>query len=56
MAADDPPPLPPPARDVVEGIPDRTRSRPPWKFILIAAIFLAWVAFLYLLHVAGQPG
>ncbi|NLF30562.1 MAG: hypothetical protein GX591_06710 [Planctomycetes bacterium] len=51
--ADDP--TPPPARDVVDGIPGRTGRRPPWKYALVAGIFLLWVALLYLLHAAGRP-
>lgn len=32
--------------DVVEGIPDRSTSRPLWKYLLIAVMFLAWIGFL----------
>ena len=39
-------PLPPEPVDVVDGIPDRAARTPAWKYIVIAAIFLAWVAFL----------
>ncbi|MFW6145750.1 MAG: hypothetical protein ACOC7R_00285 [Planctomycetota bacterium] len=55
MADDDRHPPPPPARDVVDGIPDRSRHPRPWKYILIAVIFLAWIAVLLLLHITGQP-
>lgn len=32
--------------DVVEGIPDRSATRPLWKYLLIAGVFLAWIGFL----------
>ncbi len=43
------PPQPAPAlppRDVVDGIPDRAARRPLWKYLVIALVFLAWLAFL----------
>jgi|GEM_PF-1735267 len=39
--------------DVVDGVPDRAPSRPLWKLLLLAGIFLAWVAFLVYCAVAG---
>jgi len=32
--------------DVVDGIPDRAAKRPIWKYLVLLAIFLAWVGFL----------
>jgi hypothetical protein len=29
-----------------EEIPCRSRNRAPWKYAMLAAIFLAWLAFL----------
>ena len=37
---------PPQPRDVVDGIPDRSSRRPAWKYIVLAAIFLGWLALL----------
>jgi len=32
--------------DVDDGIPDRSSHRPAWKYLLVALIFLVWLAFL----------
>lgn len=32
--------------NVVDGIPDRSPRRAAWKYLLLAAIFLLWLAFL----------
>jgi len=40
--------------DVVDGIPDRAAHRPMWKWVLIAAAFLAWLAFLIYCQLAGN--
>ena len=40
--------------DVVDGIPDRSRHRPRWKYVALAAVFLAWVAVLLYCHLAGN--
>jgi hypothetical protein len=29
-----------------EEIPCRSKNRPAWKYVLLAAIFLAWLSFL----------
>jgi len=50
----DPAPLPEPV-DVVDGIPDRSAHAPAWKYVLIALLFLAWLAFLIYCAVAGAP-
>ncbi len=34
------------ALDVVEGIPDRSALRPAWKYLLLAVLFVCWMAFL----------
>jgi len=39
--------------DVVDGIPDRSLRPGRWKYVLIAVIFLAWVAFLVYCQLAG---
>ena len=41
--------------DVVNGIPDRSRRRPLWAYILLALIFLGWLAFLVTCRIAGAP-
>lgn len=46
------PQLPPPV-DVVDGIPDRSASRPRWKLLLLAAIFVVWLAFLIWVAFSG---
>ncbi len=40
--------------DVVDGIADREAKPPRWKYLLIAAIFLAWVGFLLYCKLAGN--
>ncbi len=35
-----------PPVDVVDGLADRQAKPPRWKYILIAAIYVAWIAFL----------
>lgn len=42
------------AIDSVDGIPDRAAQRPMWKYVLIAAIFLGWLAFLVYCAAAGR--
>lgn len=46
------PVLPTPV-DVVDGIPDRTKSPAWWKYALIFAIFLAWLIVLILIQHFG---
>jgi len=40
--------------NVVDGIPDRAAHRPMWTWILIAAVFLTWIAFLIYCQLAGK--
>ncbi len=40
--------------DVVDGIPDRARSPARWKYVALALIFLAWIAFLIYCLLAGN--
>ncbi len=46
---------PPKPVDVVDDIPDRTPRRPLWRYILLAVVFMAWVAFLIYVAAAGSP-
>jgi len=39
-------PIPTDPVDVIDGVPDRTPNPALWKKLLIAAIFIAWMAFL----------
>ena len=41
--------------DVADGIPDRSPARAKWKLVVIGLIFLAWVAVLVFIRIAGQP-
>jgi hypothetical protein len=41
--------------DVVDGIPDRSRNPRLWKYLVLAVLFLAWVAFLVFCLVWGAP-
>lgn len=43
-----------PPMDVVDGLADREAKPPRWKYILIAAIYMAWVAFLIYCLLAGN--
>ena len=47
-------PLPPQPVDVVDGIPDRSRSTGVWKYVIIAMIFAAWMALLVYCQLAGR--
>jgi hypothetical protein len=49
-------PEPPEPVDAVDGIPDRSSNPAAWKYLLLAAIFLAWVAFLVYCQLAGGAG
>ena len=39
--------------DVVDGIPDRSADRSVWKYVVMAAVFSAWLAFLAYCWLAG---
>jgi len=39
---------------VVDGIPDRSSKPAAWKYVLLAAGVLGWVAFLVYCAVAGN--
>ena len=41
--------------DVVDGIPDRTTRPSLWKYVLLGAIFLAWLGFLIYCQIATGP-
>ena len=51
-AAQTPPPEP---IDVVDGIADRTPAPPRWKRLVLAGVFVAWVAFMLYCQMAGAP-
>lgn len=42
--------------DVVDGIPDRSGRRAAWKYWVIILVFLAWVALLVYIQLAGRAG
>ena len=46
-------PVPEPV-NVVDGIPDRAPGKGTWQLILIAAVFLAWIALLIYCQLAGN--
>lgn len=41
--------------DVVDGIPDRSGNRAAWKYVVLAVVFLAWIAFLIYCQIAAKP-
>lgn len=45
---------PPQPVNVVDGIPDRSPSPAAWKYVLLAGVFVAWVAFLIYCAAAGN--
>ena len=48
-----PPDLVRPSVDVIDGIPGRRANTAAWKYILLAIIFLAWIAFLIYIRSGG---
>lgn len=38
---------------VVDGIPDRSQNCAKWKYLLLGAVFVAWVVFLVYCWLAG---
>lgn len=47
-------PQPPPPLDVVDGIADRSSTPRKWKYVLLAILFLSWVAVLIYFAAAGN--
>jgi hypothetical protein len=43
-----------PPVNVQDGIPDRSARPVAWKYVVLAAIFLGWVAFLIYCALAGN--
>ncbi len=41
--------------NIVDGIPDRREHAPKWEYILLAVVFVAWLAFLIYCAAAGRP-
>ncbi|MCK4623742.1 MAG: hypothetical protein KAV00_00385 [Phycisphaerae bacterium] len=39
--------------DVIDGVPDRSGDPRPWKYIAVAAVFLAWISFLIICGIIG---
>jgi hypothetical protein len=39
--------------DVVDGIPDRSPRRGRWILLILAAVFIAWMAFLIAVKILG---
>ena len=42
--------------DVVDGIPDHARTVRVRSYVMMAAVFLAWLVFLFYAAFAGRPG
>ena len=40
--------------DVVDGVPNRSGDAHTWKYLAIAAVFLAWIGFLILCGITGK--
>lgn len=53
--ADKTPPPPPEPIDVVEGIPDRRARSQRWRLLVLAGVFVAWIAFMLYCQLAGAP-
>lgn len=45
-------PPPPEPLDVVDGIPDRSPRSRLWIYLVLALVFLAWLAFLIFVQLA----
>lgn len=40
--------------NVFDGMPDRSEFTPVWKYVVLAAIFVFWVAMLVIVRIKGQ--
>ena len=40
--------------DVIDGIPDRSGKARLWKYLALAAVFLAWICFLVFCGIIGK--
>lgn len=40
--------------DVIDGVPDRSVSPRPWKYVALAVVLLIWVGLLVLCGVIGM--
>lgn len=47
-------PPPPEPIDMVDGIPDRAARAPLWRYLLLVAVGLAWIAVLVYCWLAGN--
>lgn len=41
--------------DVVDGIPDRSANCAAWKYLVLAIVFVAWIAFLIYCQIVAKP-
>lgn len=41
--------------NLVDGMPDHSQHPALWKYLVLAAIFLAWLGFLVYCQLAGGP-
>ncbi|MDY7011087.1 MAG: hypothetical protein SVV80_10105 [Planctomycetota bacterium] len=39
--------------DVIDGVPDRSSNPRLWKYLVLAALFGAWIAFLVICGIIG---
>ncbi len=39
--------------DIIDDVPDRSGNPRLWKYIALAAVFLAWICFLVLCGIIG---
>ena len=44
---------PPEPIDIIDGVPDRAPHPAVWKYLLLAGVFLAWMAFLLYCQFGG---
>ncbi len=40
--------------DVIDGVPGRSAKARTWKYLAVAAVFLAWIGFLILCGIIGK--
>ena len=41
--------------DVADGIPDRSANCPLWRYLVLGAVFVAWIIFMVYCQITAMP-